>query len=325
MSVQIENILVSLIIPVYNCEKYLDRALKSAQNQSHRNIQIIVIDDGSTDDTSRICERFQKADPRFLIIHKDNGGVSSARNVGIKNAKGDYILFMDGDDVIRKDYIEIMLINAVKYDVYIVTCNEIICNKGVEEKVQISKTGPFYIEVNNYDFMEAWSHATVWGVLFHKSILTGLEFDTSICVGEDSLFFSQALIRCDRIIHVPVGLYYYYVYDFSALHGSYNEKKLTEIYAWQKISNNMRVVSPSLHNSSRARLVRHAVSGYKRMCIECEADKAMVSSIILKAIRDNIEIYIQSSASLKSKANALAIMAFPNLYFLCYRLLKHYK
>lgn len=114
--------LISIIVPVYNVEQYLDDCLISIINQTYKNLEIILIDDGSTDKSGKICDEYAKKDSRIIVIHKENGGVSSARNAGLRIAKGAYIGFVDPDDWIAEDMYEVLYSNAKKYDADVSVC-----------------------------------------------------------------------------------------------------------------------------------------------------------------------------------------------------------
>ena len=113
---------ISIIIPAYNIERYIERTLLSVCSQSYRNIEVIVVDDGSTDDTWNIITKFAKNDKRVVTIHQENGGVTSARMTGVKNSTGDWIGFVDGDDIIEEDMFEFLLTNAETYNAQISHC-----------------------------------------------------------------------------------------------------------------------------------------------------------------------------------------------------------
>ena len=131
---------VSIIIPVYNVEAYLDRCLKSIVNQTYENLEIIIVDDGSPDKCPFICDSWQLKDDRIIVIHKENGGLSSARNTGLDIATGDYICFVDSDDYISLDMIETMLDAALTYSVDVVTCGRIrVANSTEEEMYSLPK------------------------------------------------------------------------------------------------------------------------------------------------------------------------------------------
>ena len=110
-----ENQLISIIVPIYNVEKYLKQCIESIISQTYRNIEIILVDDGSPDNCGKICDEYSQKDKRIIVLHKENGGLSDARNKGIDIAKGDYLTFVDSDDFVNIDYIE-KLYNSIKFN-----------------------------------------------------------------------------------------------------------------------------------------------------------------------------------------------------------------
>lgn len=322
----IDNVLVSIIIPIFNCEKYLDRALESVRKQTYENLQIILVDDGSKDDSGEICDQYTRKDKRFMVIHKKNGGVSDARNVGIKYIQGDYVAFIDADDVLSPCYIESLLRVAVDSNSKIVTCDTEYCHGDSFLLCEETKIDFSIISLEDYDFMQDWSHATVWGALFHKDLIADTKFCKDIYVGEDSIFFSELLVKCNQIAHISNKLYYYFIYEVSLLHGKYDEKKLTEITAWERINQIVKDKGSKLDNSSKARLVRHALSGYKQVLSENEDDKEKMLCFLQNSIKKNINNYLKSNSGLKQKIESLMIIIFPGLYRIIYKKvkMKHY-
>ena len=114
--------LISVIVPVYNVENYLPRCLDSIINQTYTNLEILLVDDGATDNSGKLCDEYAQKDNRIRVFHKENGGVSSARNMGLDNATGEYIAFVDSDDYIDKCMYEIMLNSSVQNNADIVVC-----------------------------------------------------------------------------------------------------------------------------------------------------------------------------------------------------------
>ena len=110
--------LISIVIPIYNAVKYLEECLNSIKNQTYKNFEVIMVNDGSKDDSETICKRFSEDDTRFRYFKKENGGVSSARNLGLDNVEGDYITFIDADDWIDENHLE-LLINSIKKSILI--------------------------------------------------------------------------------------------------------------------------------------------------------------------------------------------------------------
>ena len=215
---------ISIIIPVYNSEKYLSKCLNSVILQTWNNIEIVLVDDGSQDGSSEICDEYAKQDKRIIVIHKENGGVSSARNRGIEVCTGDYILFVDSDDFLSEDYIE----SFFKYG----DINNTIVIEGctVHEN---NKTRYYRIIEKQYgkaDFSNAISdnelfkHGSPYGKLYISSIIkeNNIRFIESIHNYEDLLFFLEYLEYIDIIkLSSDVG-YHYNVFN-GVLHSRIND------------------------------------------------------------------------------------------------------
>lgn len=139
--------LISVIVPVYNVEMYLDDCLLSLKNQTYKNIEIIMVNDGSTDNSTNICKEFCKSDNRFILIEQKNQGLGVARNTGIKHAKGKYLCFVDSDDLVHRDYIMIMYKNLIGFGAYISMCGYVKFNDGENPDLHDeSKNIPFLCE-----------------------------------------------------------------------------------------------------------------------------------------------------------------------------------
>ena len=184
--------LVSVIVPIYNVEKYLNKCIESIINQTYKNLEIILIDDGSTDKSGKICDRFEKKDNRIKVIHQKNAGVSSARNTGIDSADGLWIAFIDSDDWVEENYIKNLIENTSK-DVDVVQCGYY---RIVEEKKeQINCAGK--LEIKNADeFLNGCLNPqTAYGLchmkIIRKSIINDIRFNEKIVVCEDALFNIQ--------------------------------------------------------------------------------------------------------------------------------------
>ncbi|MGN1300444.1 MAG: glycosyltransferase family 2 protein [Clostridia bacterium] len=184
------NDLISVIIPVYKVEKYLEQCISSVIRQTYRNLEIILVDDGSPDNCPKICDEYAKKDNRIRVIHKKNGGVSSARNIGIDKAKGKWIAFIDSDDWVEENYIERLHVCAVKENADIALCgyNRIIFNK-IEK---INSSGKINRYSGNQYLTNSLNPQTGFGLchmkLINRKIIKNIRFDESLEVGEDALF-----------------------------------------------------------------------------------------------------------------------------------------
>ena len=174
------ELLISIIVPIYNIDNYVSKCIESILSQTHSNIEVILIDDGSTDKSSNICDYYSKKDARIVAIHKKNGGLSSARNTGLDIAKGKYIGFVDGDDYIEPNMYEELLNNIHEHqsDIAICNYNDIKNNKKYTnyfdnelEKTPIEGKNKFDILYKNYNFV-----ICSWNKLYKKEIFNNLRF-----------------------------------------------------------------------------------------------------------------------------------------------------
>lgn len=169
-----EKDLITVVVPVYNVEKYLDKCVKSIINQTYKNLEIILVDDGSTDKSGILCDEWEKKDSRIISLHKENGGLSSARNFGLKSAKGKYVTFVDSDDWIDKDTYEIIKNNNA--DIYIYGINDNY-DSGKEIKKVPKIKGIFdsfeiLIHINTFKNLDV----SVCNKVFLKSLFDDIEF-----------------------------------------------------------------------------------------------------------------------------------------------------
>jgi len=238
------NKLISIIIPVYNAEKSLKRSVDSLINQTYKNIEIILVNDGSIDNSAEICLNYQTNDSRVKYIYQKNAGVSSARNHGIKASKGDYIAFLDADDYLESQFCERMLKCLTAQQADICICRNYKVEQHINSDGEITenitrltpeKKETFSIKSEEYDFYSMYSHWTVWGVLFKREVLEGLKFRKGLFVGEDTYYLSEAIKKADKIAFLNEFLIYYIIAPKSASHGDFNAKKYTELKSWRKI------------------------------------------------------------------------------------------
>lgn len=200
--------IITAIVPVYNASAGLERCIQSIENQTFNDWELLLIDDGSTDASPRICDEYAARNPKIRVIHKENGGVSSARNTGIENAKGGYIAFIDADDFIDTEYFAKMMsgtpadLVVCGFDItgnrpFIPSCqayNEKITPELAKELVEI----PFYLD-------------SPWAKLLKASIIkdNDLRFDRNLKLSEDTLFSYQYLALANTVTIISDALYYY--------------------------------------------------------------------------------------------------------------------
>ena len=207
--------LISIIIPIYNCEEYIGRCIESVLNQTYKNFEIICIDDGSTDSSLNIISTYvNKADSKRIIVKSiKNSGPSVARNEGIKIANGNYITFVDSDDMLNEKYLEILYNIAKIKNVKIVRCNYKIFNKKGEFKNSEYNSSDKLFEKNSffeYEMFESMIWNTVWGELIDSELVRQIKFDENKRIGEDLFFNINAYEQVEKIYHTNERLYYYF-------------------------------------------------------------------------------------------------------------------
>lgn len=214
ISIREQTDLISIIIAAYNIEAYIERGVDSVRNQTYENLDIVVVDDGSTDSTGEICDRLAAKDARVRVIHKKNGGLSDARNVGMAAAKGSYIGFVDGDDWIDSDMYEKMLGAMRGQNAEAAVCryrrvyrtNTVDQSKDRVILFEGQEALQYYVqETPDYDIQNA-----AWNKLYKKEVLAGIEFPVGKWY-EDIMFTTRALSRTSRCIYLDSACYNYII------------------------------------------------------------------------------------------------------------------
>lgn len=203
--------LISVIVPVYNVEKYLNKCVDSIINQTYKNLEIILVDDGSPDNCGKICDDYAKKDSRIRVFHKENSGVSSARNLGINNSTGNWIAFIDSDDWIEEKYFEIMLDKAKKENADIVICGY---NKIWKNKIEPINTSMGDKVYNSKEYLiNCLYPQTGFGFchmkIIKKDCIGQALFDEKIAVGEDALFNIEISKNIEKVVFLSKPLYNY--------------------------------------------------------------------------------------------------------------------
>ena len=221
-----ENKLVSVILPVYNVEKYLDECYKTVKNQTYENIEIIFVDDGSTDSSGKKCDEYAQNDKRIKVIHKKNAGLGMARNSGLDIATGDYVVFVDSDDFIAENMIEKLMISVQEYDADTVYCssvryygdgNSIIWrnkyDNAVFEKEDILQNVLLEMIASSPDEKEdQYIAMSVWHAIFSMQVIRGnnIRFHSEREFTSEDIIFDIDYLQCsNRVAFIPDSLYYY--------------------------------------------------------------------------------------------------------------------
>ncbi len=210
--------LISIIVPIYNAERYLRRCIDSILAQTYEEIEVILVDDGSSDSCLTICDEYAERDRRVLVIHQENSGVCAARNAGIEASKGDYFAFVDDDDWLEPDLYEVLYHLIKGSDADIAASYDCI-GETVPKKTDISQCIVFSKKEAVRRLLDNQCELTaVWGKLYRKEILEDIRFSPSLYPGEDALFEVQAILKSRKIAYLNYQGYHYRVHADSASH-----------------------------------------------------------------------------------------------------------
>lgn len=225
--------LVSIVVPIYNVEAYLKRCVDSLLLQTYKNIEIILVDDGGQDNSGAICDEYAKRDERIKVIHKPNGGLSDARNKGIDIANGEYIAFVDSDDYISNDFIEVLyeICEREKCDIAQCKFEKVYGDSFVEERRNGSITLRNNIEQLEFSFgNDDVESIVVWNKLYKTNLFNNLRFPFGK-INEDEFTTYKLFYKANKIVTVNLAMYGYFMSENSIMRSGYNLKRLHYIEA----------------------------------------------------------------------------------------------
>lgn len=309
--------LISIIVPVYKAEEYLDRCVESLVNQTYTNLEIILVDDGSPDNSGKLCDEWALKDKRIKVIHKENGGVSSARNVGLKAATGEYISFVDSDDYMNESYMECISLFDENIDLITFDYEDDLGNK---KSINIKKSIVLKNELLEKIF--PWN-GSIWNRIYRKSIISkyNLKFDENIKYGEDLIFLINYINKIENKIMYISKNFYHYSYNPNSATNSKNtdlEYFDTVNLAFNKIKNK----SNSLINSYILYLIDLFSKEYMSSKYN-SINKCLKSVFVYRTFKQNLKIIYLKIKHLMNNCNNkfLKLMFVLKYYILCIRFL----
>lgn len=247
--------LISVIIPIYNTENYLDNCLQSIITQENGDFEVILVNDGSTDKSESICNSYICKDKRFILLNKENGGVSSARNLGLKHAKGKFILFTDADDFISKDYLNI---DEKFYNCDIIEKSAIHVNSDNSRILKYNKSKKSLIINDNKSILTYFvTNRTnaLWNKFISRETIGDSIFDEELRVGEDFIFFTSLIHKVKSYGFSTTGNYYYRIHNLSIMQSTVNSKP-------QYIDNLYNLIPLIYSNSNSTLLAKGLIARY---------------------------------------------------------------
>lgn len=293
--------LISVIVPVYKVEEYLDRCVESLVSQTYNNIEIILVDDGSPDSCSKFCDRWIEKDRRIIVIHKTNGGLSDARNAGVLAADGEYIAFVDSDD----------WIDTETYLLVMRKMKETGAQIGAFNIINVSSE-PFAPELSDdYEVLDSEKaigntisdtgvKTVAWNKVYHRSVLEGLSFPKGK-LHEDEYYTFRALDRAEKIVYLHRQCYYYFQRPTSIM-GQYNIRHIDMLEGVKQRMELVEARYPRLYRGAKLSLSQCCMVQYQNLLKHKEADADGEGRKRVKRIRRSIEITKRDIAGMSKKS-----------------------
>lgn len=299
-----ENPLISVIVPIYKVEQYLDKCITSIVNQTYKNLEIILVDDGSPDNCPTICDKWKEQDNRIVVIHKENGGLSDARNAGLDICKGDYIAFVDSDDYIHEKMYETLIkvlleknCDIVQCDFLRVTEDQHLNNESLQYMIKEYNTKEALYSLINENPLKQ----VVWNKLYRRYIFDTLRFEAGK-LNEDDFFTYQAFDKCKKVCSINTFLYYYLVRNTSIMGEEFNIRRLDGLEARMNRYNFLKEKYIDLASNDKKILWFYIMYVYQKVLhIENQEEKKKAKILIKKSFKylktDNIKFVLNLKES----------------------------
>lgn len=313
------NPLISVIVPIYNVEKYLERCVDSIVNQTYKNLELILVDDGSPDNCPQMCDDYAKKDSRIKVIHKKNGGLSDARNAGMAVATGEYISFIDSDDYVSDDFFECLL-NVMNKE------NSDIAECSVVKFYEDNHFDEFFdnLSAKTYDTQNAMSaliaenpfHQHVWNKLYKTELVKDVPYAVGK-LNEDEFWTYQVFGRANKVAKLNKTMYYYFQRSSSIMGVGYNIRRLDALEGKANRQKYIENNFPALSTQAKIDWYGSCMFAYQSVLkFMSGADKKKALSIIIK-YKKNCNLTFSEVNTIKDSSKKYFMFAKFNFYLCC--------
>ena len=318
---------VSIVVPVYNVEKYLVFCTGTLVNQTYNNIEIILIDDGSTDSSGELCDTIAEADPRIIVIHKENGGLSDARNKGIEIAKGDYILFVDSDDYLGLEAVDYMVNAACQYNADIVCIQNVRCNRNdMNEDIIVDENESTVSLFTGIEKMSEYLigkriNTTAWAKLYKRELFEGIRFPKGRL--HEDVFTTYLLVDKANIVFTSNYIGYFYRINNDSITGkTFTPKRLDAIEGKIQQAEFIEKAYPTLTKKANAGII-YACNENLMLMAKANYNNQTILFYLQQLYRNYWKDYFKSKVSLMGKCMAmLAAVNTKVVFFILKKALK---
>ena len=310
---------ISVIVPVYNVEQYLDRCVKSILGQTFKNFEVILINDGSIDNSANICNMYSKKDKRVRVVHKKNEGVSKARNLGINLSKGKYLVFVDSDDWIEDDFLELLYKGIKKLGTDIVISGYVYEKHGkIKNNFKKGVEKIFSRDEIRYEFFKQdkflW---TIYDKIFKKELFVNKNFNINLKIGEDMLLCWQLLNSVNNIGYIPLYKYHYDISASNTMTSKFSLKWFHGLRVKKRIYNEVKDFSKELKCLSNIVCVVEAMTLLKISQKSSKYNTDRLTKLLKSFLRKNIYvIFLYPRSNIMTIRQRIGIVYFslPNKF-----------
>lgn len=318
--------MISILVPVYNAERYLNRCIDSVLAQTYEAFELVIVDDGSTDASARICDGYQQADRRVRVMHTENRGVGAARNLLLDSARGQYIGFVDSDDYIEPDMFEVLIQSLQERNADVAVCGTSIefatCrrfNSDPHEKRTYSREEAVSALADNWVIT-----SSLWDKLFKAELFTGIRFP-EIPAFEDMLIVFRLLERCAAVAFDGRPLYHHFKSAGSLMCRRFNEGHLAELHAREEMLENVGAVYPALRPKLHMAVLKAKLYMCNRIVTESPEFKSVYQELCADIRKAFKTIMGSPYAGRNMKLMAALMKINGTLYRACVKLMKKLK
>lgn len=250
--------LISVIVPIYNVEKYLRRCLDSICNQMYQNLEVVLVDDGSTDLSGKIADEYARRDTRFYVIHKQNGGLSDARNAGLSYCHGTYIVFVDSDDYVTEDYV-MVLYDLLKHNHADISVVSLTHQEEELSKISDSAAAKIYnTKEALQDLLYQRISASANAKMYRAELFSDIRYPKGRLY-EDVIATYQIFEKATKVVWCDIKKYWYYVRTDSIVRSAFNVKKMDYVYNCEEVLEEVKKKYPALSKAAESRLLWAAI------------------------------------------------------------------
>ena len=313
------NSLISVIVPIYNVEKYLQKCVDSIINQTYKSLEIILVDDGSLDNCPKMCDDYAKKDSRIKVVHKENGGLSDARNVGMEVVTGEYVSFIDSDDYISLDFYETLLQTMIDNDSDIVECSVVKFYEN-EKFDEYSDD----LKVTNYETVDALDGLIsenpfkqhVWNKLYKSSVALDILYAVGK-LNEDEFWTYQVFGIAKKVTRINKTMYYYFQRNGSIMGNGYNIRRLDALEGKMNRQAYIEKNFPTLTTKAKVDLYGSCMFAYQSVLKFMSGNDKKKAGKIIKEYKNRCKLTTDLINSVTDSSKKYYKLAKFNFYLCC--------